>query len=459
MLDKPSREDAELENENTEALKVGSSDSSPIFDEPLDDMLPEWAAGSDFVSDNDFDMIDMLSLAIDQVTAQINDKRDEFRTKSNEWKSKTTERLKSQTKKLEIKRSQLQQRLIRQYASINDRMNRDAKTVQLRDKFAFVVGVGNACVSPVIAARFPDWVPVYYTLQSLYLFPLRIFIYKSRQWHYFIFDLCYYVNALALLYIWGFSSSRFLFISCFCLSNGPVAWAIITWRNSLVFHSLDKVTSVFIHMFPALVSYVIRWMPELSSTMSVPIMTDYRDKRFPALANHEPMTFKESMWISTVVYVIWQTLYFVFIMVQRREKVEKGLRLTSYSWLLDDRKGRKGLIQKAAFSLGAPYKLHMFMLLQFLYNICTVMPTVLLYQHFKLHTIFLISMFAASVWNGASYYIEVFSRRYILEIERKSVKKSASESNLLDRKEDEHKKQDVSEPYNTASEIEHPKST
>jgi hypothetical protein len=191
MLDKPSREDAELENENTEALKVGSSDSSPIFDEPLDDMLPEWATGSDFVSDNDFDMIDMLSLAIDQVTAQINDKRDEFRTKSNEWKSKTTERLKSQTKKLEIKRSQLQQRLIRQYASINDRMNRDAKTVQLRDKFAFVVGVGNACVSPVIAARFPDWVPVYYTLQSLYLFPLRIFIYKSRQWHYFIFDLCY----------------------------------------------------------------------------------------------------------------------------------------------------------------------------------------------------------------------------------------------------------------------------
>lgn len=211
-------------------------------------------------------------------------------------------------------------------------------------------------------------------------------------------------------------------------------------------------------MFPALVTYVIRWMPELSSSMSVQIMTDYRDKQFPALASHDAMTFKEAMWISTVVYFIWQTLYFIFIMVQRREKIEKGLRLTSYSWLLDDRKGQKGLIQKAAFSLGARYKLQMFMFLQFLYNICTVMPTVLLYQHFKLHTIFLITMFAASVWNGASYYIEVFSRRYITEIERKSVKKAASESELLDRQEEAHKKQDVSEPYNMSSKIEHPKS-
>lgn len=36
-------------------------------------------------------------------------------------------------------------------------------------------------------------------------------------------------------------------------------WAIPTWRNSFVFHSLDKVTSVFIHLFPALLTYVKRW--------------------------------------------------------------------------------------------------------------------------------------------------------------------------------------------------------
>lgn len=30
---------------------------------------------------------------------------------------------------------------------------------------------------------------------------------------------------------------------------GPIASAIITWRNSMVFHSLDKVISLFIHMY------------------------------------------------------------------------------------------------------------------------------------------------------------------------------------------------------------------
>jgi hypothetical protein len=230
--------------------------------------------------------------------------------------------------------------------------------------------------------------------------------------------------------------------------------------NSLVFHSLDKVTSVFIHIFPALVTYVIRWMPELSSTMTVPIMAAYRDKRFPALADHSYMSLKEAMLVSTFVYIIWQTLYFVFIMVQRREKVEKGLRLTSYSWLLDDRKGKNGIIQKVAFALGARYKLQMFMLLQLTYNICTVLPTVLLYRHFKLHTFFLFAMFAASVWNGASYYIEVFSRRYITEIERQSTKKANSESGLLDKMEDEHKKQDVTEEFTSnAKDQQHPKSS
>jgi hypothetical protein len=230
----------------------------------------------------------------------------------------------------------------------------------------------------------------------------------------------------------------------------------ILYSPSLVFHSLDKVTSVFIHIFPALVTYVIRWMPELASNTSVPIMTAYRNERFPAFGGEDNnMSLKECMVISTVVYIIWQTLYFIFIMVQRREKVEKGLRLTSYSWLLDDRHGRKGLIQKAAFALGAQYKLQMFMLLQLTYNLCTVLPTVFLYQHFKLHSAFLIIMFAASVWNGASYYIEVFSRRYILEVERKSAKKAASESELLTKKEEEHKQQDLTEE---TSESQHLKS-
>ena len=45
----------------------------------------------------------------------------------------------------------------------------------------------------------------------------------------------------------------------FVLSMGPLVWAIVIWRNSLVFHSFDKVTSVFIHLLPALLLHGARF--------------------------------------------------------------------------------------------------------------------------------------------------------------------------------------------------------
>lgn len=164
--------------------------------------------------------------------------------------------------------------------------------------------------------------------------------------------------------------------------------------------------------------YTIRWLPELMSSDCAPASSAYRDSRFPALANNAEMSFKDTMFYSTVAYLIWQALYYVFIIVRRREKVESGLRLTSYSWLLDDRHGRKGLIQRAAFVFGSKYKIYMFMLLQFVYNILTTIPSFFMYKHFWLHTIFLIGMFTVSIFNGASFYIEVFARRYVMEVEK-----------------------------------------
>jgi hypothetical protein len=381
--------------------------------------LDEWKT-SDFISENDFDMIDMLSAALDQVTNQIDEKQREFITKSSEWTNKTRDSIKIQTKKLEDQRNRIQELLVRQYHKIDKRMNRDAKTVQLRDKVSFVVGVGNACVAPALALRYPSMIPAYYSVQLVILLILRYVIYRSKRWHYFIFDICYFVNCMTMLFLWAYPDSTLLFLATYCMTNGPVAWAIITWRNSLVFHSLDKVTSVFIHIFPPLVMYCIKWMPELQKDIycdNISYVTSFRDERFPALGQMELPSFKDVMIYSTVAYGIWQLLYYLFIMVGRRDKVESGLRLTSYSWLLDDTHGKKGFIQNTAFMFGAKWKLEMFMLLQLVYNVVTSIPTYYLYRHFWLHTAFLILMFAVSVWNGATYYIEVFSRRYISEIE------------------------------------------
>lgn len=105
------------------------------------------------------------------------------------------------------------------------------------------------------------WIHVAYTLQAAFYLPLRLYLYKKRAWHYFLFDLCYYANVLNLIYIWLLPSNSALFVACYCLSHGSLASAVITWRNSLVFHDLDKVTSLFIHVYPPLSFSVIRCVP------------------------------------------------------------------------------------------------------------------------------------------------------------------------------------------------------
>ena len=110
------------------------------------------------------------------------------------------------------------------------------------------------------------------------LLSLRCYLYRQYKWHYFLLDFCYFVNGLGFLVVLRHASQAPSHSTCVChalrhadrspLSRSPAAWqtlfisssgpvllAIVAWRNSLVFHSLDKVTSVYIHLFPALLAW------------------------------------------------------------------------------------------------------------------------------------------------------------------------------------------------------------
>lgn len=155
-----------------------------------------------------------------------------------------------------------------------------AKLVRTREKVSFFFGVqsllltallfgmapqyvtSRSCLpSPFILTRVSHlsrWLHIVYTVQGLYLLSLRAYNYKKRAWHYFLFDLCYYVTILNFIFIWFAPSSATLWIACYCMSHGSLASAVITWRNSLVFHDSDKVTSLFVHIYPPLIFTVIR---------------------------------------------------------------------------------------------------------------------------------------------------------------------------------------------------------
>ena len=118
----------------------------------------------------------------------------------------------------------------------------DAKIVTAREKLSFIAGVLNIFISGYLIGAHPEYFYYWFTLQFLYFMPIRYYTYQKRGYHYFLADMCYFVNFLLMLTIWVAPQSKRLFISTYCLAYGNNAVAIAMWRNSLVFHSLDKVT-------------------------------------------------------------------------------------------------------------------------------------------------------------------------------------------------------------------------
>lgn len=117
-----------------------------------------------------------------------------------------------------------------------------SSAVTTREKVSFIAGVMNVFISGYLIGGRPGWFHYWYTAQLCYFMPIRYITYHRKGYQYFLADLCYFVNLLTMLSIWVFPQSKRLFISTYCLAMGNNAIAIAMWRNSMVFHSLDKVT-------------------------------------------------------------------------------------------------------------------------------------------------------------------------------------------------------------------------
>ncbi|PFH58174.1 hypothetical protein XA68_14078 [Ophiocordyceps unilateralis] len=289
----------------------------------------------------------------------------------------------------------------------------DTKAISIREKISFICGVMNIFISGYLIGGFPQYFHIWYTAQLVYFMPLRFFTYHRQGYHYFLADLCYFVNVLLSLSIWVFPSSKRLFTAAYCLAFGNNAVAIIMWRNSLVFHSLDKVTSLFIHIMPcATLHCLVHLLP-----------AEQQERRFPAIwtiRNSTPdsptayANVTSMLTWSTIPYVLWQLSYYFLITVRRREKIAAG-RPTSFTWMR--RSYSQTWIGKLVISL--PDTLHepAFMMIQYSYAALTMLPCPLWFVSRLASSVFLLVLFAWSIYNGSTYYIDVFGKRFQKELE------------------------------------------
>jgi len=279
--------------------------------------------------------------------------------------------------------------------------------VKLLDKITFLLAVLNVALTAFIAGRFPQYMPYWYSGKFFLLVGIRAFMYYRQKMYYFLFDFCYFANMMCIASIWLFPNNKTLFNLCFSFAMGPLSWAILAWRNSMVFHSVDKVTSVFIHLGPPSLVFNMRWFAASQPTVA--------GHQLVRQCNNDSgcsiSFFEASVW-PLAIYALWQVMYYVKVEYLSTHRDY----LTSFRYLVQNNKTKTGFTYSFCNFFGERFQQPMFMLLQFLFTFLTMLPVKLFYDYEAAHMIFYLFCFTISVWNGGVFYIEVFAKRYLASL-------------------------------------------
>ncbi|KAG9777507.1 Glycerophosphocholine acyltransferase 1 [Exophiala dermatitidis] len=339
-------------------------------------------------------------------------RQERIRTSGNNAKDRAMAEWRKRVPTADEQLAKYRSRMKKSVDDLSKRWN-ERMTITMREKVSFISAVLNVFLTGYLIGAVPEYFYYWFTIQLAYFMPIRFITYRRKGYHYFLADLCYFVNFLCLLCIWVFPRSKRLFISTYCLAYGNNAVAIAMWRNSLVFHSLDKVTSLFIHVMPPAALHCI---VHLTSE-------DFLQRRFPAVYDikhsapglPEHYTLTAMLGWATIPYIVWQLSYHFFITVRRREQIAAG-RPTSFTWL---RKSyAKTWLGKFVISLPESLQEPAFMLIQYLYALLTIIPCPLWFWYRWASATFLMAVFTWSVWNGAVYYMDIFGKRFEKELEQ-----------------------------------------
>uniref|UniRef100_A0A0E0FNN4 Glycerophosphocholine acyltransferase 1 n=1 Tax=Oryza nivara TaxID=4536 RepID=A0A0E0FNN4_ORYNI len=288
-----------------------------------------------------------------------------------------------------------------------------------------VLGFGTFCY--LLGAR-PQDVPYVYCLFYVIFVPLRWIYYRYKKWHYYLLDFCYYANTFLLVMILFYPKDEKLFMVCFSFAEGPLAWALIVWRCSLVFSSFDKLVSVLIHLLPGIVIFTIRWWnPQTFAAMH----PEGRAARvtWPYVGD------KSYLWtwlfaVPLAAYTLWQLMYFLIVNVLRRQRLLKDPEvMTSYRELSKKAQKANNIWWRLSGLLGDRNRPLMYILLQALFTVATMALTVPIFLSFQMHVVFQILKVCASTWNGGSFILEVMPRQVVQKEKKKLEMKPMEEAN------------------------------
>ena len=145
----------------------------------------------------------------------------------------------------------------------------------------FAFGVINSFLAMYVLGAWPQHFWLFYSIECGVLLLVRTYSWVALKLQFYMLDFCWVANFVlcgaALMagithffpdtsispwveeYASAGAVQRQCWLVLFSVATGPLAWAILATNNSLVFHSFEHMATLFIHSFPMLAAWCMRW--------------------------------------------------------------------------------------------------------------------------------------------------------------------------------------------------------
>jgi len=295
-----------------------------------------------------------------------------------------------------------------------------------------------------MTVRFPTYYWIWHFLRIIFYLPVRYFRFRKNGWELYLLDWCYFVTymttacgILAFLRItFGMQTALeqyngVLLRAGFAMCCGPLIWSVYIFRNSIVFHDVDYMTSVFIHLSPFTLMWCLRWGAGVPSAINEAFPEMIRvcaSKEEFATADVCLETLRGSMWCNAcsapffdfvlppalLYLVVWAVPYFYFICVRWSDWIRETKRETLLSFFVETNPGLNAIFeQKLTGIVGSRYASGLgYMIFHFIMTVMTAGSSYFLWHSFLLHTLVFFFILATAVHNGSQYMFRVFAYRY-----------------------------------------------
>jgi len=301
------------------------------------------------------------------------------------------------------------------------------KLAKFLDKWTFLLGVANFAVTEAIVLMRPDFFWLWYLLTLPLLIIVKFLYYRTQKWEFFLLDFCYLVNSACCVAALVTPSCRFFKILFACIM-GPISIAILVYRNAVVFHDVDRMSSFYIHIFPPLLFFTLRYpVPEASALDPFAFSSGWRSA-MPSSFSHLQSCDGFDRWDAANVllfYLFWQVLYHLATEVVWKSRLDGDPDLlTSLRYLASNEKNfMTNLALKFSRKLcimGVDEKFDtnswktklVFAAAHMVYTVALFVFVPLFWASRSATILYILILVSRAVFAGGSFYIEVFSRKY-----------------------------------------------